>query len=260
MAFSHANDDITLGRSEIYFAPFLPGTTTPQSTFEYFGNTPGFNLSAATSKLEHFSSDRGVRVKDKSALLEVNYTGTMESDNMNLGNLAKFFLGVTSTVTRASASAVVETFTDATKPGILQLGVTVNNPQGDRNVTVTSVAVGASVKVLNTDYEVDAANGLVFLKVGGTIVAGDDIIVTYDVAASTRQRAVSAGTEVKGALKMLSYNPEGTHKDILLPSVTLSPNGDLALKGDDWLTASFNLEVLAKNATTAAVYIDGRPA
>ena len=59
---------------------------------------------------------------------------------------------------------------------------------------------------------------------------------------------------------MLSFNPEGSHKDIMLPSVTLAPNGELALKGEDWLTASFSLEVLAKNASTAAVYIDGRPA
>lgn len=261
MAFSHTADDITLGRSEIYFAPFLAGTTNPQATFEYFGNTPGFSLSAAVTKLDHFSADRGLRVKDRSVLTEVNYTGTMESDNMNFGNLAKFFLGAVSTVTRTSATGTVETFTDVTIPGLLQLGVTPTNPQGDRNVTITSVAVGASTKVLGTDYEVDLAGGLVFIKpTGGSIVAGDDVVVTYNVASSTRTRVVSAGTEVKGALKMLSFNPEGSHKDILLPSVTISPNGELALKGEDWLTASFSLEVLAKNATTAAVYIDGRPA
>ena len=260
MAFTHVADDITLGRAEVYFRPFLAGTSTPQASFQYFGNTPGFSLTASTSKLDHFSSDRGLRVKDKSVLLEVNYTGSMETDNMSFDNLGKFFLGSVSTITQASATGTEETFTDVTKPGLLVLGVTAGNPQGARGVSAVVVEVGASTKTLGTDYEVDAVSGGIFIPAGSTIVTGDDVIVTYNSAANTRERMVSSGTQVKGELKMIAYNPEGTQKDILCPSVTIAPNGDLALKGEDWLTASFSLEVLAKSATVAAVYIDGRPA
>ncbi len=263
MAFAHAADDITLGRGELYFYPFLTGTTTPSKDGQYFGNTPGFSLSASAEKLAHFSADRGLKVKDRNVTLSVDYTGTMECDNINVGNLAKFFMGTTSTVTQGSLSAQTETFAanTLTAGAYIQLGVTDANPQGHRNVTVTGVTLNAVSITLGTDYEVDAAAGMVHL-LGGVTQAelGQALVVTYDVAATTRPRVISAGTEVKGALKLLSYNPEGTLRDYLLPSVTITPNGDFQLKGDDWQVMSFNLEVLAKNATTAAVYIDGRPA
>ena len=88
MAFTHAADDITLGRGELYFFPFLAGTTTPSKDGRYFGNTPGFNLSASVEKLAHFSADRGLKVKDRNVTLSVDYTGTMECDNINADNLA----------------------------------------------------------------------------------------------------------------------------------------------------------------------------
>lgn len=254
MAFTHAADDITLGRGEVYFDPFTTGTTR-SGEFKYMGNTPAVALSAATTKLDHFSSDRGLRVKDKSVVLEVNYTGTLETDNMDFANLAKFFLGAQSTVTQTSATAVNEDWTNVSAKTLLQLGVTTGNPQGARNVTAVVVMNGVSTLVLGTDYELDAATGTVHMLTTQTAVD-----ITYNRPAVTWDRTVSGGTEVKGALKIISYNPEGTKKDILLPYVTLSPNGDLALKGDDWLKASFNLEVLALDSVTSAVYIDGRPA
>ncbi len=263
MAFAHAADDITLGRGEIYFFPFLTGTTTPSKDGRYLGNTPGFNLAANVERLEHFSSDRGLKVKDRNVTLSVDYTGTMECDNINVENLALFFMGDGSTFTQGALSAQTETFAanTLTAGAYIQLGVTDANPQGHRNVTVSGVTLNAVAITLGTDYEVDAAAGMVHLLGGVTQTElGQALVVTYDVASSTRDRVVSAGTEAKGALKLLSFSPEGTKRDYLLPSVTISPNGDFALKGDDWQVMSFNLEVLAKNATTAAVYVDGRPA
>lgn len=66
----------------------------------------------------------------------------------------------------------------------------------------------------------------------------------------------------KGLLQFVADNPEGVNRDIVLPSVTLSPNGDFAIKGDgtDWQTLELTLEVLKKNSATPAVIIDGRPA
>jgi len=264
MAFTHAADDITLGRGELYFFPFLAGTTTPSKDGRYFGNTPGFNLSASVEKLAHFSADRGLKVKDRNVTLSVDYTGTMECDNINADNLALFFMGGKSTVTQGALTAQTETFAGGTLSAgaYIQLGVTDANPQGYRNVTVDTVTLGGVAQVLGTDYELDEAAGQIHL-LGGIDLEGldlDPLVVTYDVAATTRERVVSAGTEAKGVLKLVSFNPEGTKRDYLLPSVTITPNGDFALKGDDWQVMSFNLEVLAKNSTTAAVYIDGRPA
>jgi hypothetical protein len=253
MALTHSTpDNITLGRGRLYFAPFLTGTTTPQDARLYLGNTPGCNLTGEVEKLDHYTADTRVRAKDRSITIEANYSGTVTTDNISVGNLAMFFLGSASTVTTIAATNLTFTSTNLPADSMLQLGATAANPSGARNVT--NVAVTG--KVLGTDYELDAALGQIRAITAG-VFAG-----TYDVSASTRDRVISAGTEAKGLLQFVADNPEGTNRDIILPYVTLSPNGDFAIKGDgtDWTTLEFNLEVLKKDAATPAVIIDGRPA
>lgn len=253
MAITHTvSDNITLGRGRLYFAPFLPGTQTPQSARLYLGNTPGCNLSGSVEKLDHYTADTRVRSKDRSITIEANYSGSLTTDNISLDNLAYFFLGEKSTVTAIAASNVAFTTGNLPADSTFQLGATEANPAGVRKVTTVTIAG----KVLGVDYELDLDLGLLHVLVAG------DFSGTYSSAASTRDRVISAGTEAKGLLHFVADNPEGTNRDIVLPSVTLSPNGDFAIKGDgtDWQTLELNLEVLKKNAATPAVIIDGRPA
>ena len=95
-----------------------------------------------------------------------------------------------------------------------------------------------------------------------TLVAFTTMTVDYVISSSTREQVISAGTQVKGALRVIAENSEGTNRDYYLPSVTLAPNGDFVLKGDgtSWLTMKLDMEVLKKDDSTAAVYIDGRAA
>jgi hypothetical protein len=46
--------------------------------------------------------------------------------------------------------------------------------------------------------------------------------------------------------------------DYLMPYVRLSPNGDFALKSDEWQQLSLNVEIL-KLADYERIYVDGRP-
>ena len=252
MAITHTvADNITLGRGRLYFAPFIAGTTTPQDAELYLGNTPGCSLTGEVEKLDHYTADTKVRSKDRSIVIEANYSGTLSTDNISVGNLARFFMGTSSTVTTVAASAKTIT-TTGTLPvdSVIQLGRTAANPAGDRKVT-NVVITG---KVLGTDYAVDLALGQVLVLVAGPFAG------TYDVSASTRDRVVSAGEQARGLLHFVADNPEGTNRDIILPSVTLAPNGDFAIKGDgtDWIMMEFTLEVLKKDAATPAVIIDGR--
>lgn len=252
MAITHTvADNITLGRGRLYFAPFIAGTTTPQDAELYLGNTPGCSLTGEVEKLDHYTADTKIRSKNRSIVIEANYSGTLSTDNISVGNLARFFMGTSSTVTTVAASAKTIT-TTGTLPvdSVIQLGRTAANPAGDRNVTNVDI----TGKVLGTDYAVDLALGQVQVLVAGPFAG------TYDVSASTRDRVVSAGEQAKGLLHFVADNPEGTNRDIVLPSVTLAPNGDFAIKGDgtDWTTMEFTLEVLKKDAATPAVIIDGR--
>ena len=95
-----------------------------------------------------------------------------------------------------------------------------------------------------------------------TLVSFTNLKVDYVISSSSREQVISAGTQVKGALRVIAENSEGTNRDYYLPSVTLAPNGDFVLKGDgtNWLTMKLDMEVLKKDDSTAAVYIDGRAA
>lgn len=253
MAFTHsAADDITLGRGQLYFAPFVNGTTTPQASELYLGNTPGCSLTGEVQTLDHYTADTKVRLKDRSIVIEANYSGTVTTDNLSSDNMARFFLGEKSTVTVVAATGITETFTNPVVDSVIQLGRTNANPAGARKVANVVIAG----KVLGTDYELDAELGLLRI-----LVTAASFAVTYDVQASTRDRVVSKGTLVKGALHFIADNPAGSNRDIYMPSVTLAPNGDFQIKGDgtDWAQMEFTLEVLTKNSSTSAIYIDGRP-
>lgn len=245
----------TLGKGEVYF---------DQGTGErYFGNTTEFNITIASENLDHFDSDNGIRVKDDSVVLEITRSGSLITDNMSKENLALFFLGELSTVTQTATPVTGETLTTSAKKGFFyQLGKTTANPQGVRGVTAVTVTKAPSTAlVLGTDYTLDAASGRVqLLESSVTVVDGDTITCAYTPVANTRDRiATSNSASLTGSLRFISKNPKGIQRDMYIPNVTLRPEGDFALKGDDWQTAGFSVEI-GQNANQAAIYIDGRPA
>jgi len=247
----------TLGRGEIHFSLFKTGTQTP-SGFRYLGNTPEFNVTLENETLDHFSSDRGIREKDKSIVLETTATGSLTCDDIQLDNLALFFFGSTSTLVQTSATAATETFTDVIAGHSYQLGIGDSNPTGVRSVSNVVVEVASTPMTVTTDYTVDAELGIITIVDGGGIVTGDDVEVTYDRAAKSREQVISGTSQVEGALRFISYNPEGDKMDYYLPYVKLAPNGDFALKSDEWQQLPLTVEIL-KGTSRERIYIDGRP-
>lgn len=266
MAFTN---NYTLGRGEIYFARRDP-TTGNMGGERYLGNTPAANLTAEEEKLEHFSSDRGIRIKDKTVTLQVNYTGTLEVDNIDYENVALFFLGESEDLTFTQATVTDEqvgiTGVGVEKGMFYQLGMTTGNPSGAKGIiypgeTTTTFVLekGAATLVHGTDYVLNAELGRIeILEGSATVENGDVLTCTYTIAASTRKRVISGSTAVTGALRYIAYNPEGEQIDYFMPSVTLSPNGDFALKSDEWQVIPFNIDVVKRDADTAAIYGDGR--
>jgi len=249
----------TYGSGEVSFAPFLANTQTPTAR-RYIGNTPEFTLTSESEVLEHMDADHGVRFKDDSVQTSFMQSGTVVTDNIDYENVALFFLGTSSSLAVTSATAVVDTVA-AIAFGTYQLGVTANRPTGHRkiaSVVVTDGAGGTPVTyVAGVDYVIDAEYGTVTFLEGGTIEAGDPATITYNVAASTRKQVISGNKTIEGALHFKSFNPVGPKTDYFMPWVKLTPNGDFALKADDWLTLPFSIEVL-KKGDLAPVYADGQ--
>lgn len=257
MALSYGNQ--TLGRGKLYVATFVTGTHTA-TDWRYLGNSPSFSLNIQSDKLDHFSSDAGVRVKDKSVVLQTNRTGNLVLDDINNENLALFFFGSQSIVTQTSATGQTESFTGVKQGYYYQLGVSTGNPTGVRSVSSVVVQVGASVKTLGTDYTVDTDRGFIYVLDGGTISDGATLSVTYNRAAKTRKQVISGTTQIEAAMRYVSANPQGELNDYYFPYVKIGANGDFALKSDEWQQLPLNVEILEDTAyNRAAIYIDGQP-
>ena len=247
----------TLGRGKIRFSLFKTGTYTP-SGFRYLGNTPAFSLNQENETLEHYSSDEGIREKDNEVILQTNVTGSLTMDDIQPENLALFFFGSASVLAQTSATGQSETFVDVIEDHSYLVGVSDVNPTGVRSLTNVVVKVGVTTKTLATDYTLDAELGMVTILASGSINTGDDVIVEYDRAAKSRKQIISGTDQIEGAILFESTNEVGERFDYLIPRVKLSPNGEFALKTDEWQQLPVSVEVL-KVPGKARIYIDGRP-
>lgn len=249
------SQNYTLGRGRLFFDQFTPDTfdTTGE---RYFGNTPDFGLNIESESLDHYSADEGLRVKDDSVLLEVNYAGQFNTDEISAENLALFFLAQAATVTTASTPVVGEAHDGVQQGMYYQLGRTVSTPSGVRKVS----AVTVTGQTITDDYTIDLDLARVYIVPGGGIADDADITIDYTIDVATREQVVSAGSIIEGSMRFLSYNAKGTKRDYFFPYVKLSPSGDFALKGEDWLQIAFDVECMKLDDNTASVYIDGRAA
>ena len=259
----------TLGRGKLHFAKFKPGTKVPGGE-RYIGNSPEFNATIETETLDHYSSDEGIREKDESIALQTNRTGSFITDNVNPANIALFFLGSASVITATAQDVTDESITDVELGLTYQLGLSTSNPVGVRGLDVhTTGATPANIVVKNGsgttfteglegDYMIDMELGRLTINPAGDIPAGSAILVSYKVKAGSFERVISGSNPVEGALRYIAFNPAGKQLDWYMPWVKLTPNGDYALKGDEWQQIPFNVEIL-KAAGKEAIYIDGRP-
>lgn len=255
-----AKPNYTLGRGKVYFSR-LDATTGLPVAFRYMGNTPEFNLNIESENLDHFSSDEGIREKDDSVPLEVTRTGTLVCDDIQAENVALFFFGSVDVLTTAALTGQSETFSSVLQGMHYQIGLTSNNLVGIRgvnNVVVTATGATPPTYVLDTDYRLDADRGMIEIIEGGGIADNSGIVVNYDIKATTQERVLSGSEPVEGAMRYLESNPRGKNRDAFLPLVKITPNGDLAFKGDEWRQIPFAIEAL-KPTGGEALYINGQP-
>lgn len=259
------SNNYVLGRGRLYFGQHTTPGQVPSSIAElYFGNTPEVNLTIEEEKLDHFSAESGIREKDDSISLEVTRTGTFITDNISPDNLALFFFGEKSTVSVTGASVTGEAIAAVQQGYYYQLGVSPTTPSGQRDILTDSTLVvqdDATVPntfVETTDYTIDGETGRLYIVPGGGIANDTNLVVDYDYATHTRSRVISGSTAISGSLRYIADNPKGTNRDFYAPYAQISPNGDFALKSEEWAQIPFNIEILKLDAYEA-LYIDGRP-
>lgn len=87
-----ATENLTLGRGKLYFQPYAPNQSTG-GVRGYLGNTPTLSMAQAVTKLDHYSSEGGLKVKDRSVVLQTDVTLTFDTDHISAANLALWFGG-----------------------------------------------------------------------------------------------------------------------------------------------------------------------
>lgn len=259
MSVNDVSKNYTLGRGKLKFGQFRTGTQTPRGD-RYLGNSPEISFTSEQETLDHYNSDAGINVKDATVILSQDYTGSFTLDDINMANMAMFFLGDAQTLTVSASTVTAEVHESVEVGFIYQLGTSTTNPSGVRQVASVVVRkVGnATPLVAGTDYVVDTVLANVTILEGGALVDGDDIEVDYAIQASTRDIVISKGKTIEGSLRYEANNPTGANIDYFMPWVKITPNGDFTLKGDEWQTLPFTIEIL-KKGSLEAIYADGRP-
>lgn len=255
--------NLVIPRGKVLFARYLPGTQVP-GAFKEIGNTPEFTMNREVQKLAHFGSQGPwVKAQDEEIVTDSRLTGSLRTDDMRATNVALWFMGTPDTVTQTSVSSTTQTET-VDKGDIIQLGRTVANPAGARNVTVASVAPSptGTAYIDNVDYLIHPELGLVEILPTGAIPDRQEIVITYTASAATFTRIAMGDVDAEGELKFVSFNPQGENHDTTIPRVKISPNGDLSMLTDPenpaWQDINLSITALRKDSLALA-YRNGRP-
>lgn len=260
-----AERNYTVGRGEVHFARFKSGTQTPMG-YRYIGNTPEFSLTLESQTLDHYNSDRGIREKDASVTIEVARSGSIVADEILAENIAMFLFGAVDTVSTAGGAAT-ETLTGVKLGQGYPLGVSDADPVGalmidypgeDTSLFKATDTTATTTYEAGTDYVYNQNTGLFTPLEGGAIVADSEVKLTYTELAYSHERIMSGSEPVAGALKFVTFNPIGKQYNWNLPSITIRPNGDYNLKGDEWQQIPYSFEILRKGSLEA-VYVNGAP-
>jgi hypothetical protein len=247
------------GKGKLYFAPFITGTQTPKAE-RYLGNAPEVAIAFDVSYLDHFASTGGIKVKDQQVAIQVNRSGSCTLDSITSDNLSMLFFGTAAKVTTAASTVANEPHLIDALDRYIQLGSSDANPTGNRkvaSVVVTNVG-GVTTYAAGTDYTIDLALGRLYIPPTSTIAVNSSIEIDYSITAQVAERVISGTTPIEGSFRFIADNPAGENLDYFMPWVKLTPNGDFNLISDEWLKASFKLEVL-KKGNVEAVFVDGRP-
>lgn len=259
-------NNYVIGRGRVFLQRYRGNSGNEFEDDErYIGNTTDLNLSFESENLDHFNSDRGTNEKDASVVLQINRTGTLNTDNINEENTALFFFGSAQTLIVPAATVAAETL-NIRFPYEYQLGITNTNPMGARGLddatplTLALAGGGGTAPVLGTDYEVDYTEGRILPLAGGMFdkVARTEVTAGYSVKEHTVDRVLSGSRPVRARMRYIEDNPHGKNATFVFPEVKITPNGDYSLKAQEWRNIPFTLEII-KQANLEAVYRDGAP-
>lgn len=141
----------------------------------------------------------------------------------------------------------------------------------DGTATFKDMGLIIVASTADVNYRIDTTYAFLSVTPAGTIATANaawaailpgekiSLHVDYTPVAGTREQIkTGAGAKLDGRLKYVADNTEGTNRDLYLPSVTLSPNGELPYINDgEWAAIAFTVGIGKLNSDTEAMYSTG---
>lgn len=225
-----------LGRGRIYFDTF--DASGNRTGLLDLGNAPSFSVSITTDKLDHYSSRSGLRVKDKSVLIEVTVSVSFTLDELNVENLRLAFLGNTVDFNQVAGSAVDESVTAIFDRYVDLLYRKVSN------VVVTD-STSTTTYVEGVDYIVDYTAGMILALSDGAITDGESLLVSYDYAEITSKEIKGiTNPTTQGYLRFVGDPAAGSAYEAEFWKVDLTADGDVGfITETDWAQINYTAEI-----------------
>lgn len=251
-------ESYTLGRGILYFnRKQADGTYLGELPL---GNAPEFSFSVAVDKLDHFSSQGGLKAKDKQVISQITPSCKFTLDEINVENLALLTLASMDAEVVANTGSATTVTSEATANVTAGHYVFLAN-RNVQGITTLTLSDATTPLVVGTDYRAltdkDKEFGRIYILPGTTVGTlegiGDTLLATYTVKVpASRKIKTFLNTTIEGMLHYVSDNPVGKQTDIKMWSVSLTPSGDTSLIGTDWATIAFEGEILKDEANHAS--------
>jgi hypothetical protein len=246
-----AGDKVTINGTDLVFVAADADGMEVQ-----IGATIGATASNLANAINDLTMPLGVSATVNAAVVTIkaNAPGT-DGNSVTIAKTAATPANITvSGATLAGGADVTETITNVSRGKWYQLGETAEMPQGIREVGSVSIDGVADDSII-----LDAAAGRFYINPeADDVVDGDDLEVSYGLQAGIDDIVISRTDKIEGSMTFLANNAAGANDDYYWPYVRLMPDGDLSLKGDEWMSMTFNFEVLKRDAITERQYITRR--
>lgn len=246
--------ELVLGRGEVFFEPFLPGTRQGDGE-RYIGNTTTFQVGREIERLSRFTSYRGQRVEQPGTVISEKHSINFTTDHIHIDNVALWYGDEPDETSVPSAGSYSENLT-VRRGRFYQLGKAHIPVVGVRNVEQVRVFAG-SVEIQragNWDVENDQGR-LQILPGPGPISDGLLLTIQYEWRTSVSSVVRSQAAELHGALRFVAFNPFGSRKQYYFPHVRISPRGMVDLKGDEWQQFAFEASCFRLSPSIEQVYV-----
>lgn len=240
-----SEDQITLLNGELWFKP--DGSTRYRS----LGYVDTFSWTPNIEKAQKRNGNSGLLKTVKEKITSISATVAIKLAETNPRNMMAAFQGTASLITQTAQTGATGTETDVDPGELISTGL--------YDITNLVVTDGTDELVLGTDYTFDAATGDIAVM-GASRWA--QIVWTCDcpdiVEADERNMyaVLSAQEGVKGVIKVIGKNQEGSRYLFDHSRVALTPNGETFLINEDgdFQSIELNGEAIENPATPLTPY------